>query len=408
MSTFQRKIILLIAVITIINFIDRSSISFAIQSLEKDFGITNAEFGTIAAAFGIGYLITTLCGGVIVDKFGTVGTWAISAVAWSIATMLLACGKGFWSFFWLRILLGIAEGVHFPALVRTVTDWIPSEWRARATALGLFGIPFSSIIGAPLITYLIDVFNWQTMFIVLGMTGVVWSAFWLLLFRKQPETLFAPLSASPAGAPRREIPWKKILLNPTFQASCAIYFAFGYTVFFGLMWLPGYLAQMHGASIRDTGYLVLPPWIASAFLLLAGGWISDYLWKKTSSLRIARSCLMGTALFLSGLCFMPIAFSDSLVVSLIWMSLGLGLAFILHPPIYSLNADLFGPFAGVAQGITSGCFALAGILSPSLTGWITQITGSFQGAFFLVTAMSLVTSTIVLLFQQPDREECIA
>jgi MFS family permease len=398
--SFQWKIVLLITVITVINFIDRSSISFAIEPIEKGFGITNAEFGMIASAFSIGYVVMTFCGGILVDRFGTIGIWAASAILWSIATMLLATAQSFSQFFWLRVFLGIAEGVHFPALLRTIADWLPPQWRARAISFGLFGLPCASVVGAPLTTYLIDTFNWQTMFIILGSLGVVWAFMWRHLFRAHRNNFYKPISTE--NAPKKKIPWKGILSNPAFQASCWLYFAFGYSVSFFLMWLPGYLTQTHGASIRSTGYLVLPPWICSAGFMLLGGWLSDYLWKRTSSLRISRSYLMGFSMILSGLCFLPIPFSHSLAFDLIWMSLGLGLAFILMAPLYALNADMFPGFSGVVQGISSSYFALAGILSPSITGWITQLTGNFHAAFYLVTGLSVTTSLIVLCFQRPD------
>jgi cyanate permease len=86
----------------------------------------------------------------------------------------------------------------------------------------------------------------------------------------------------------------------------------------------------------------------------------------------------------------------------VWMSLGLGLAFIMMSPLYALNADMFPAFSGVVQGISSSFFALAGILSPSITGWVTQYTGNFHAAFYLVTGLSVSTSLIVLFFQRPD------
>lgn len=408
LSAFQKWIIVLIAIITVINFIDRSAISFVHQHLEAEFGITKVDFGMIASAFGIGYIFTTLFGGVVVDRFGTIGTWAISAVLWSVATMLLSTGTSYRSFFWIRVFLGLAEGIHFPALVRTVTDWVPERWRARATALSLFGIPFASILGAPLITFLITKFSWKVMFIVLGATGVVWAFLWLALFRKHPYALFATVSKTGKVSSMKETPWKTMLLNPTFFSSCVIYFAYGYTVFFALMWAPSYLMNTHGITVQQTGLCLVPPWIFAAIFMITGGWLSDYLWKKTNSLRIARSYLMGFGLLLSGVCFIPIIFSQGLVWDVLWLSLGLGFASLLHPPIYTLNADLFGRFAGVAQGITSAYFAIAGILSPGLTGWLTQLTGNFNVAIILVVFLSVSTSTIVLLFQKPDREARLA
>jgi MFS family permease len=404
LSAFQKWIIALIGIITVINFVDRSAISFVIQPLEREFGLTKLEFGAIAAAFGIGYSISTFLGGILVDRFGTVGTWALSAFLWSIATMMLAMGKGYYSFFCLRVFLGIAEGLHFPALVRTVTDWIPARWHARAAALGLFGIPFASIIGAPLVTYLISQLSWRSMFVILGFLGIVWAVLWLVLFRKHPHALFSSMSTRKGGFSFKNTPWKSIFINPTFTTSCIIYFAYGYTMFFVLMWAPGYLVQVHKLSIQSTGLVLVPPWICAAIFMLIGGWLSDYLWKKTNSLRLARSSLIGTGLLISGLCMIPIMFSQGVIWDLAWLSLSLGFAASMHPPIYTLNADLFGPFAGMAQGVLSCYFALSGIAAPTITGWVVQTTGSFHYAFLVVSVLSISTSLMILLFQKPDTQ----
>lgn len=408
LSKFQKWIIALIGVITIINFVDRSAISFVIQDLELEFGLTKLQFGAIAAAFGIGYTISTFLGGILVDRFGTIGTWALSAFLWSVATMLLATGKDYASFFALRVFLGVAEGLHFPALVRTVTDWIPSRWHARATALGLFGIPMASIIGAPFVTFLISQLSWRSMFVILGFAGVIWAVFWMVLFKDHRKSFFSAVSVKKGGFSLKNTPWKAIFLNQTFTTSCIIYFAYGYTMFFVLMWAPGYLTQVHNLSIQMTGLVLVPPWIAAAFFMLAGGWLSDYLWKRTNSLRLARSSLIGSGLLISSLCLIPLMFSQGLFWDIFWLSLSLGFAASLHPPIYTLNADLFGPFAGMAQGVLSCYFALSGIASPTITGWVVQTTGNFQLAILLVAGLSFTTSVMILLFQKPDKEPRLA
>ncbi len=403
LSLFQKLIIVLISVITIINFIDRSAISFVIQPLENEFGLSQLEFGVIAAAFGIGYVVSSFFGGILVDRFGTVGTWALSAFLWSVATMLMAAGQGYASFFALRVFLGVAEGLHFPALLRTITDWIPSYYHARATSLCLLGTPFASVIGAPLITFLIRKMGWQWMFIFLGCIGVLWAILWVVLFRKNNQALFtANLELGKFSF--KKTPWKSAFFNPTFIKSCSIYFAYGYTVFFFLMWVPGYLMQVHQLSIQRLGFILIIPWSFAAGFMLIGGWLSDHLWKKTSSLRVARTSLIGLSLLFSGIALIPILFSQSFIWDLFWLSLSLGFASTLNAPIYTLTANLFGPFTGMAQGILSCSFALSGIASPVLTGWIVQSTGSFQKVFLLLSFLSISTSLMVLFFQKPDKK----
>jgi len=407
LSSFQWKIIVFLVIITMINYIDRSSLSFAIKPIQGDFGLNNSDFGLISSAFSIGYVFTTFFGGILVDRYGTIGVWAISAVLWSIAMMLLGAATGFWSFFILRFALGLTEGIHFPAFLRTLSDWLPQQWRARASGFGLFGVPLASIVGAPLTTFLIYAFNWQLMFVILGSLGVIWAVFWLFFFRHHPHVRFRSVHSSSLyfTGEKKKMPWKHLLTNRTYLLSCLVYFAFGYTIFFILMWLPGYFAQTYGSSTLSLGFLVLPPWICSACLLLFGGWLSDRLMKKTKSLRISRTYVIALSLLLSGLSFLPIIVSTTLAVDIFWMSLGLGIAYILNAPMYAFLADLYGPYSGTAQGVLSSFLALGGIISPSLTGWLTMVTGNFRIAFFFLAALSIIASLAMLFFQYPDKEK---
>lgn len=408
LSSFQWKIIAFLAIITVINIIDRSAISFAIKPIQGEFGLNNGDFGLISSAFFIGYLFTTFFGGILVDRYGTVGTWAISAILWSIATMLLGASVGFWSFFMVRLALGLTEGLHFPAILRTVSDWLPESWRARASSFGLSGVPVGSVIGAPLTTFLIYAFNWKLMFVILGCLGVIWAIFWLVLFRHHPKALFSSVYSSSLYftlSKRKQMPWKPLLSNRTFLLSCLGFFSFGYTTFFVLAWLPGYFAQTYGSSTLSLGFLVMPPWICSAVLVIFGGWLSDRLMKKTKSMRISRTYVISLSLLISGLCFIPISFSSNIVLDIFWVSLGLGIVNIVNPPMYAFLADLYGPYAGTAQGIISSFLALGGIVAPTLTGWLTMVSGNFQSAFFFLAALSVITGLIVLIFQNPDKEK---
>ncbi len=403
-SKFEKLILVMLFLITMINYIDRSALSYVVIEIEKSFQINSAEFGLIASAFGLGYLVMTACGGRVVDRFGTIGIWAICAILWSIATVLLGFADSFVSFLWIRIFLGFAEGIHFIAVLRTVRDWLPSSWLARASALGLFGIPVASIIGAPLSVALIALWSWQVMFFVLGGLGIVWALLWLRLFRKHPKVLFQTrsLSASPI---KQKLPWKMIFSSRSFLTSCLLYFANSYTVCFMLMWLPGYLLKMHHVSLSALSYLVLPPWIFYGVFLLMGGGLADFLFKRTTSLRLSRTYLIGVSLLLSGLCFLPLMVSNTLFVDLFWISLGLGLAMVMVPAIWALNVDLFGSCTGTAQGLMLSCGAVAWLVAPSLSGWFIQISGNFKMAFVVIAVLSITTALLSFLLYKPDQEK---
>jgi len=402
------QILILILSITVINYFDRSSISFAIKPIQEAFDIDNSQFGMIAAAFGVGYILMSLIAGLLVDRFGTIKVWPIAALIWSIATMLMGYSTGFWSLFFLRVVLGLAEAVHFPALLKTITDWLEPSWRTRCVSIGLLGVPLASVFGAPFLSYLIHAYSWQFMFVVLGFLGIMWVIIWFFFFRwltprhhpfskVRQET--EQLLHTDIELRKRDI-FKKLFSSKLFVGNCLNYFIFGYTLFFALSWLPGYLQQTYELNIMKTGNLLIIPWASSSLFIISGGWLSDYIWNKTQSIRKARIYLIGVGMFFSGLFFLGTSIAETLEMDMFLLTFGLSFAFFVNAPIYSLNADLFRDFAGTAQGVMTAFLALSGIVSPLVTGWISQATGNFDSAIYLIFLLSMLSACNSFFFQR--------
>ena len=125
-------------------------------------------------------------GGFIVAKFGSRSVWSVTAIVWSIATLLLGFSSGLSMIFILRLLTGMAEGPTGPCIMQSVTAWLPFKERGRALAAIIAANPFSSVIGAPLCSFLIIRYNWRVMFYILGVAGIVWGIIWLLVYRNDP------------------------------------------------------------------------------------------------------------------------------------------------------------------------------------------------------------------------------
>jgi ACS family hexuronate transporter-like MFS transporter len=395
--SFEQRIVWLIAIITAINFFDRSAISFAIGPIEKELGLTNAQFGVVASGFGIGLFAMAFFAGILVEKYNSIRIWAFSAIFWSLATAAMSLVEGFSSILILRVLLGIAEGVTFPALLKTIADWLEPSYRARAISLGLLGVPLASLIGAPFITFLIQAFGWRGMFVILGSLGIIWAFLWLLVFRgrKNPKRGALPNEYLQTSVPvGHKIPWKAFFTSIPFLGNCFIYFIFGYILFFVLIWLPGYLEQIHHTTLGKTGILVMGPWLLGSVTILLGGWASDFLMKRHS--QRGRTYPIGAGMLFASVSFFLLFASTSLTFNLWMMSLGLGFAMFANSPIYALNSDLFPHHAGAAQGIATCFFAFAGIISPSLTGLMVEVSGSFQSAIFLVATLAAVAGITAL------------
>ncbi len=423
MTHFRWIVVALSFIIIIINYMDRSAISYAIGPIKQEFGLNNADFGTIAAAFGLGYMVMTLGGGIFVDLWGARKVWTISGIAWSAVTALLGISSGLWMLAFFRFMLGITEGPCFPALTRVVADWLPMSERARSTAMGLSAVPLASVIGAPFISHLILSVGWKTMFFILGGLGVAWCLLFYAFFRDYPENSsfvsqaelthiregkVTSRQSSDEELRRHHLSfgrttWKFMLTNPALIANNYAFFSFGYLLFFALTWLPGFLEQTYAVKLKDVGWFLIAPW-ATAFVLLAlGGVISDYLWKRTGSIRIARSHMIWICQLLSALCFIPVTLIHSLPSALILISLGVGLGLMPNAAFYAINADLAKDRAATSLGLMDCFAATAAILAPYLTGYLSHVTGNFNSAIGLMVGLTLTSVIGVVLFQHPDR-----
>lgn len=404
----------LIFFITLVNFVDRSAISFVIEPLKREFHFTDTQFGMILSAFAVGYVLLTAFGGWLVDVWGARLVWPIAAITWSLCVGLLGFAGGFWGFIWLRFLLGVTEGPHFPAMSRSISDWLPPSERARALSLGLVAIPLSAVVGAPLTSYLVADFGWRTMFIAISAIGILWAFVWYIFFRDRPEdskylneaerTLIKASCKNKVEAEKAPIDWRFILTHPALIANNIAYFAFGYMLFFATLWLPGYFLSQHGLNLKSVGWYLTIPWLVGAIFLKAGGILSDWLYKQTGSNRLARSHLIWCSQLIAAICFVALSFCHSLTLSLVFLSLGLGFGLMPQPAFFSINIDVAKERSGSSQGVTSSCLSLAGIIAPALTGWLIDLTGNYQGAFLLLAGLTGIAVVAVVLFHHPDRE----
>ena len=259
------------------------------------------------------------------------------------------------------------------------------------------------------------------MFIVLMLLGFVWLPIWWFLFRDFPEhsarvnqaeldhirdgrSTSRDLDAAQVHGRRRRIAglWKFLLSNPTLLANNWAFFVFGYYLFFFMTWLPSYLQQVYHLNLKQIGIFSILPWFTAAVMLWAVGYLSDAILKRTRRLRWARSYPIWVSQLLAGLCVLPVIFSDDLTVALIFISLAVGFSMSANAAFYAVNVDVAQARSGTALGVMDTFFAVAGFLSPAITGWLVNESGSFDAAFGLMALLSLSSVLVVLIFHRPD------
>ncbi|OYV49820.1 MAG: MFS transporter [Burkholderiales bacterium 21-58-4] len=382
----------------------------------------NIYGGFILSAFSIGYMVTTLFGGILADRHGARLTLFWAALLWSLASGLTGLAAGFTMLACARVLLGVAEGPNFPSMNRGIADWLSSRERATALSNSLVAVPLALAIGAPMVTELIIHAGWRGMFIVLMILGFIWLPLWWFLFRDFPEhspfVNSAELEHIRDGRAsdrsidsrtlhhrRRQVRglWKFLLSDSTLLANDWSFFVFGYFLFFFMTWLPTYLETAYHLDLRQVGLFSILPWLTAAFFLWIFGYISDALLRKTGSLRMARSHPIWISQLLAGLAILPVIFVHNLTVMLVFISLAVGLSMSANAAFYAVNVDVAKERSGTALGLMDTFFAISGFLAPLATGWLVELTHSFDGAFWLMSILALSSVLVVILFHHPDR-----
>jgi sugar phosphate permease len=406
-SHFRWVIVALLFIITLINYIDRASIAYAIDDITKEFLLTEGQIGLVLGAFGVGYVFTTLTGGMAADKYGAKITFIVAIFFWGLGSLFTGLATGFAMVFVARIVLGLAEGPCFPALSRAISDWLSETERNRALSLALIAVPVSLAISGPIVSQLILKLTWRGTYYFLTLLALMWIPIWWWLFHNKPDDspyvnigeleYLREQSLNKTSLKSDKITWHYLLTNKTLLANNWAFFVFGYYLFFFMTWLPSYLNHSYHLNLKQIGMYSIAPWLLAAFMMWVVGILSDYIFIKTGSFRLSRSYPIFISQLLSAVCIIPIVLTDNIVYAMIFISLAIGFAMSANASYYAVNIDLAKERAGTALGIMDAVFAIAGFLAPTITGYSISLTGHFEAAFYLMAGLALSSSLITLL-----------
>src|ERR1051325_11654429 len=173
----------LIFLATLINYIDRLTISVLAPAITKDLGLNNTEYGGIVAWFLLAYTISQGLSGKLYDRVGTKVGFVCSITLWSAAAMGHAVARGLASFSAFRFVLGLGEAGNWPGAAKTVAEWFPIRERAFGMAIFNSGAAIGSVVAPPLIVWLNRTYGWQTTFIVTGLIVFLWVGLWLFVYQ---------------------------------------------------------------------------------------------------------------------------------------------------------------------------------------------------------------------------------
>jgi sugar phosphate permease len=321
--------------------------------------------------------------------------------------MLTGLTRGFGSLFIVRLLFGAGEAGAIPNSASTVSRWFPASQRGRAMGGVCIGHAIGAAATPPIVFKLVELQGWRLPFIEFGALGVVWCLGWYLWFRDTPEehasVNAAEIKVIRAGLPvhkgSHKIPWRAFLRSKNIFFLCAMYFAYGYSLYFYITWLPTYLLKARGFNTTSAGFFSALPWLFGALAFLCGGWLTDWLVLRGHR-KLARCGLGAFGLTMSAVMLVFVAWAENRVVAALLISVALYFQFLTTPAVWATCLDIGRHRAGVVTGITNTFGNLAGTLAPIVFGYVLEKWGSWTIPFY-VAAGFLAVGVVMWMFIDP-------
>ena len=447
----------LIFAATTINYLDRNVLGLLkpVLSAAGVFGADKAvqelNYSTVVICFQVAYAMGMLAAGKFIDKVGTKSGYAWALIGWSIAAIGHAFGHHTWSFgFWLAA-LGVTEAGNFPAANKAVAEWFPKKERAFATGLYNSGANVGAIVATLTVPYIASAWGWEWAFILTGVVGLTWLAFWYALYASPAAKLQSgklsqaeydfihsdvdEQEAEKADVAKTKVSWFKLL---TFRQTWAFFvgkFMTDPIWWFFLFWLPSFLAGENARKVKEfmaanpgyTGaetdipgviswpFAVAVVYTVSTFGSIFGGWLPKKFINGGMDANKARKL----AMFLFALFPLTVLLASRLGAINTWFAVAtIAIACAAHQAwsanIFTTVSDMF-PKKAVASvtGIGGMAGAVGGILIARAAGLLLSHYEALHkievgyGILFVVCGSAYITAWVLMHLLVPKFKKII-
>ncbi|GEQ98502.1 MFS transporter [Iodidimonas gelatinilytica] len=397
-------IVSLVALATIINYIDRNALGIMWPEVSKDLGLTTTDYAIILNVFTFSYAFGQSLFGKIFDWIGTRLGFVLSIVVWSVSIMLHSVVHSLVSLSIVRATLGLSEAGNWPGATKANAEWFPIKERALAQGIFNSGAAVGAIISAPIIAYLFAFFGWRATFLIVGGVGFLWLVPWLILYKSGPEThpwlaeeertyiLTGQRPAKDVSAPTYAPATAELLSRRQSWGVILASFFIDPIWWLFVGWLPIYLFQTYGFGVKEIGLYAWVPYVGGMFGAFFGGWLASNRLAANWSVNKTRKFIitLGGAIMLPALLLTMVAATPLLAVLLMAVIL-FGFQTAIGN-IQTLPSDLYGGKSVGSLAGFAGTGAKLGVVA--LNFLIPVITVNSYAPAFIVGAALAVLSVL--------------
>jgi ACS family hexuronate transporter-like MFS transporter len=269
---------------TVINYVDRQTLSILSPTLRREFHLSERDYANAVSAFLIAYTVMYSLSGRLLDRIGVRAGMALCIAWWSVATMLTSLARGPMSLAAFRFLLGIGEPGVFPAGLKACSEWFSPRERALPTGVFSSGSALGAVLAPPIVAWITVRYGWRYAFTIPGAVGLLWIPIWLQAYRRPPRSIG---KQEPAGRS-----WSQMLRERKLWAVVLPRVASDPVWYFYLFWLPDYLQRERGLSLAQIGIYGWIPFLFADFGNVGGGALSDWLVRRGWPARQARIAML--------------------------------------------------------------------------------------------------------------------
>jgi MFS transporter, ACS family, hexuronate transporter len=399
---------------TVINYVDRQTLSILARTIQDDLGISDIGYARVVQAFLLAYTISYLVSGRITDWLGTRVSMAAFIVWWSLANIGTAFATSLTTLGLWRLLLGMGEPGNWTVGPKALSEWFPARERGLAYGIFTMGATIGATVAPPLIAWLAFSYGWRGAFIITGMLGLLWVVPWLWLYRAprehprltDTERAIVPPAPPPAIAARGSewALWRQLLTERDTWLLLGSRVLTDPVWYFYLFWFPKYLADARGLSLIEVGRVAWVVYLAADLGALAGGWLSGRLIDRGHApiparkrvLRLAATTILvgpfvawAPSIPLTLLCAAGVAFSQ-----LAW-----------QVTIGTLIVDRYPPATvATAFGIVAAGSGFGGMVSTGIVGYLVTHY-SYVPVFVGMAVLHPLALALVWFVRERERPE---
>jgi MFS family permease len=387
-------------------YLDRVNISMAAKEIIKDFNLSHVELGLAFSAFSWPYLAGQWVGGWSANKIGAKLTLALCVLVAGVATFFSGLVVGLATLFAARLFVGIGEGPVFSAATQGMKHWYSGKRFGYIQGITHAAARFGGAVAPLIVAWCIALSGWRLSFFVCALITLAWLAFWWLNFSEDPRehpritaAEVAELVPPTKGVRHARTPWWP-LIKRIFPVTL-VDFTYGWMLWVFLSWIPLYFMTRFHLNLKSSA-------LHSGFALIAGvigdslgGVFSDWILVKTGNKLIARNVFIAICLMLSGGFLTATLLTHDLTLVTLFLFGTFFCSEAAVGPIWAVPMDITHEYAGIGGGIMNSGFAIAGVISPIVFGWVIDHFKTWNAAFYLSIAICFI-GAVLCIFMRPD------